>query len=151
MEFPEALPSLRFQGQFGNEKMFLFVPPSFQRQSSKEGLTDEDLKTAIRKAEKGLVDADLGRRLVKQRIARTGQGAARGFRAVFFYRRGEVAVGLHIFPKSSKSNLSRSELEAYLKLARSLDELNDQQFAKLGAERRWKVLNLNDREEALPE
>ena len=131
--------------------MDIYLPPNFHRQSSKEGLTDEDLKTAIRKAEKGLIDADLGGRLIKQRIPRTGQGAARGLRAVFFYKRGEVAVGLHCFPKSSKGNLSRGELEAYLKLARSLDDLTEEQLAKLSAERRWKVLNLNDPEEALQE
>jgi hypothetical protein len=129
--------------------MRLYLPSNFQRQTSKDGVTDEDLKTAIRKAEKGLIDADLGGHLIKQRIPRTGQGAARGFRAVFFYKRGEMAVGLHIFPKSSKGNLSRSELEAYLKLARCLDELTDRQLAKLSAERRWKVLNLYDRKEAL--
>jgi hypothetical protein len=114
-------------------------------------VTDEDLKAAIRKAENGLIDADLGGHLIKQRIPRRDQGAARGFPAVFFYKRGEVAVGLHIFPKNSKSNLSRGELDTYLKLARSLDELTDEQLAKLSAERRWKVLNLYDREEALQE
>ena len=129
--------------------MYFYLPPKFQRQSSKEGLTDEDLVTAIRKAGKGLIDADLGGGLIKQRIPRSSQGAARGFRGVFFYRRGDVAVGLHIFPKSSKANLNRAELETFLKVARSLDELSDEQFARLGAQQRWKVLNLNDPEEAL--
>jgi len=129
--------------------MHLYLPSNFQRQSSKEGLTDEDLKTAVRRAEKGLIDADLGGHLIKQRIPRSGQGAARGFRAVFFYKRGEVSVGLHLFPKSSKGNLSRGELEAYLKLARSFDEFTDGQLAELTAERRWKVLNIHDPEEAL--
>ncbi len=131
--------------------MKLYLPPSFQRQSLKEGLTDEDHKTAIRRAEKGLIDADLGGRLIKQRIPRSGQGAARGFRAVFFYKRGEMAVALHMFSKSCKGNLSRGELDAYLKLARVLDALNDVQLAKLSTERRWKVLNVHDREKALPE
>jgi hypothetical protein len=129
--------------------MRLYLPLNFQRLTAKDGVTDEDLKTAIHKAEKGLVDADLGGHLIKQRISRSGQGAARGFRAVFLYKRGEVAVGVHIFPKNSKGNLSRGEMDAYLKLARSLDALTDEQLAKLSAERRWKVLNLYDRAEAL--
>jgi hypothetical protein len=44
--------------------MHPYLPSNFQRQSSKDGVTDEDLTTAIHKAEKGLIDADLGGRLI---------------------------------------------------------------------------------------
>jgi hypothetical protein len=75
---------------------------SFHHEAAKEGLTDEDCQEAIRKAERGLVDADLGKGLIKQRIARGTRGAAKGSRAVVFYRRGQVAVFLHLFAKSQK-------------------------------------------------
>ena len=71
----------------------------------------EDCLQAIRKGELGLVDADLGRGLMKQRIPRRAQGAARGSRAVVFYRRAEVAMFLHLFAESAKANLAKSELD----------------------------------------
>ena len=86
------------------------LPKSFQREAKSNGVSDDDCQEAIRRAERGLVDANLGKSLIKQRISRGNQGAARGSRAVVFYKRGKVAVFLHIFPKSKKANLTASEL-----------------------------------------
>jgi hypothetical protein len=100
--------------------MKVFLPKSFQREASSDGVSEEDCQEAIRKAERGLIDADLGKGLIKLRIARGNQGAARGSRAVVFYRPGEVAVFLHIFPKSKKANLTSSELAMYSEQPRNL-------------------------------
>lgn len=122
--------------------MNIYVPKSFQREASKEGVTDENCKEAIERAERGLIDADLGGGLIKQRIPRSNQGAARGLRSVIFYKRGDVAVFLHIFPKSNKANLTNSELAAYEKLAQSLEKLTEAQLKELGSERGWKDLTI---------
>lgn len=68
--------------------MHAYFTKSFQRQASSDNISDEDCREAIRRAEKGLVDADLGKGLIKQRIPRGNQGAARGSRAIIFYKRG---------------------------------------------------------------
>ncbi len=122
--------------------MKAFLPKSFQREASSDGVSDEDCQEAIRKAERGLIDADLGKGLIKLRIARGNRGAARGSRAIVFYRRGKVAVFLHIFPKSKKANLTQSELAMYSQAAQELAKLTDKEFALLSAIRGWRELEI---------
>jgi hypothetical protein len=54
---------------------------------------------AIERADRGLVDADLGGGVVKQRMARPGAGRSGGYRALVFFRRGERAVFVFGFAK----------------------------------------------------
>ena len=105
-------------------------------------VTDEECREAIRKAEAGLIDASLGGGLIKQRIATGNRGAAKGSRAVVFYRRGELAVFLHFFAKSRRANLTKSELNEYLKLARFLEELTVAKLKELAATEGWRELEL---------
>ena len=56
--------------------MKAYQPKSFQRAANAEGVADPDCREALRRAEKGLIDADLGGGLIKQRIPRRNQGAA---------------------------------------------------------------------------
>jgi hypothetical protein len=132
--------SARLQGEERGARMIAYLPGSFQREAKRGGLSDEDCREAITRAERGLVDAELGGRLIKQRIPRGNRGAAKGSRAVVFYKRGEVAVFLHIFSKSDKANLSKSELADYLKLAQALEPLTEAKFQELGAARGWREL-----------
>ncbi len=122
--------------------MRVYLPKSFQRDAERGGVTDEDCLEAIRRAERGLVDASLGGGLIKQRIATGARGAAKGSRAVVFYRRGAVAVFLHIFAKSRKANLTKSELTEYLKLARFLEGLTEAKLNELVATEGWRELKL---------
>ncbi len=109
---------------------------------SENGISDENCQEAIRKAERGLIDAELGGGLIKQRIPRGNQGAARGSRAIVFYRRAEVAVFLHIFPKSRKANLTKSELAEYLKAAQVLEKLSEKEFLASQATKGWRLLEI---------
>lgn len=122
--------------------MKIHIPKSFWRDASREEVTEENCKEAIRRAESGLIDADLGGRLIKQRIPRSNQGASRGLRSVIFYKRGNVAVFLHIFPESGKANLTQSELAAYLKLAQTLEKLTKTQLEELGAKKGWREIEI---------
>ena len=119
-----------------------YLPKSFQRDAKRVGVTDEDCREAIRRAESGLIDATLGGGLIKQRIATGNRGAAKGSRAVVFYRRGELAVFLHVFPKSGKANLTKSELAVYLRLARVLEELTEAKLKELVTTEGWRELKL---------
>jgi hypothetical protein len=51
-------------------------------------------------------------------------------------------VFLHIFPKSRKANLTKSELAVYLKLARALEELTEVKLNELAATEGWRELKL---------
>jgi len=96
----------------------------------------------MRRAERGLVDAELGGHLIKQRIPRGNRGAATEARAVVFYRRGEIAVFLHIFAKSDKANLTKSQLAEYLELAKFLEELTEAQLKDLSGMKGWKEITI---------
>jgi hypothetical protein len=122
--------------------MRVYLPRSFQRDAKRDGVTDNDCQETIRKAEKGLIDASLGGGLIKQRVATGNRGAAKGTRAIVFYRRGDLAVFLHIFPKSRKANLTKSELAVYLKFARFLEGLSEAKLKELVAAEGWRELKL---------
>ena len=122
--------------------MEIYLPRSFQRDAKRDGVTDEDCREAIRRAESGLIDATLGGGLIKQRIATGSRGAAKGSRAVVFYRRGNLAVFLHVFAKSRGANVTKYELNEYLKLARFLEGLTEAKLKGLAATERWRDLKL---------
>ena len=58
--------------------MRIFQNRSVARAAREEGVSDEACAKAIDDAENGLVDADLGGGLIKQRIARKGGGKSGG-------------------------------------------------------------------------
>jgi hypothetical protein len=65
----------------------IFKSRWFQRFTLKERITDAALREAAARAEKSQIDADLGGGVIKQRIARPGQGRSKGYRAIIFFRR----------------------------------------------------------------
>lgn len=91
--------------------MRIYKVKVFARFQRRERLEDEALVKAVRSAEEGLVDADLGGGLVKQRVARPGQGKSGGYRTVIVYRRGDLAVFLLGFAKNDRDNVDDDELE----------------------------------------
>jgi hypothetical protein len=98
---------------------------AFHRFQRKEGISNWSLCEAIDKAERGLIDADLGQGLIKQRVARPGEGRSGGYRTVVAYRDGERAVFLFGFAKSAQANLSKadeSDLKTYGAMLLALDE-----------------------------
>ena len=97
--------------------MRTFKTKPFARFASREGIADAALCDAVRRAGRGAVDANLGGGVIKQRLARRGQGRSGGFRVILVFRRGERAVFVHGFTKSDRDNLRRNELGALRSLA----------------------------------
>lgn len=64
----------------------------------------------MKRAENGLVDADLGGGVVKQRVAREGAGKSGGYRTLILYRQGDRAVFAFGFAKSAQANISKADL-----------------------------------------
>ena len=79
----------------------------------------------MQSAEDGLVDADLGGGLMKQRVARPGQGKSGGFRTIIAYRRGDRALFLFGFAKSERENLEDDELAYWQRVGRAYLGLDD--------------------------
>jgi hypothetical protein len=87
------------------------------RFARREGIADKSLSEAIERAERGMIDADLGGGLIKQRVARQGQGRSGGYRMIVAYRTKGRAVFLLGFAKSERENISSDELLFLRKLA----------------------------------
>ena len=71
--------------------MRIFKNAWFERFARKQNISDKAIAQAIERAEQGLIDADLGGGVIKQRVARPGQGKSGGFRTVILYRTTERA------------------------------------------------------------
>jgi hypothetical protein len=97
--------------------MRIFKIKWFMRFARRESIKDADLVEAIERAGRGLIDADLGGGLIKQRIARPGQGRSGGFRTVIAYQARNRAVFIYGFAKSERDNIEDDELEALREIA----------------------------------
>lgn len=90
--------------------MRLYKTKWFVRYARQERIEDQSLRDAIERAERGLVDADLGGGIIKQRVARPGQGRSGGYRLLIAYRSGNLAVFLYGFAKNERDNITADEL-----------------------------------------
>ena len=97
--------------------MQTFKTKAFARFANREGLEDAALCEAIGRARRGLIDADLGGGVIKQRIARRGGSRSGGFRTIVLFRRGELAFFVYGFAKSGRDNVRRDELITFRLLA----------------------------------
>ena len=109
----------------------IFKNEWFTKFARKEGISDAALVDVVRRAERGLVDADLGGGLIKQRVARKGQGKSGGYRTLIAARLGDRAVFLFGFAKSSQDNLTVDELKVYHTLAKAMLALTEEMVAAL--------------------
>lgn len=82
----------------------------FERFSRKERLLDSALRDAVQRAENGLVDADLGGGVIKQRVARSGKGKSGGYRTLILFRQGDRAIFAFGFAKSAQANITKADL-----------------------------------------
>jgi hypothetical protein len=80
-------------------------------------IQNQSLCEAIRNADQGLVDADLGGGVIKQRIARSGGGKSGGFRTIILFRARSRAFFVHGFAKNDRDNIDDKELAAFKMLA----------------------------------
>lgn len=93
--------------------------------AKKHGISDGDLTEAVQRAENGLIDADLGGGVIKQRIARQGQGKSGGYRSLILFKHGDRAFFMTAFAKSDRENISRAELAELKRAASVILSMND--------------------------
>ena len=100
----------------------------FAKFANREGISDATLVAAIDLANRGLIDADLGSGLIKQRVAREGGGKSGGYRTLVFFRHEERSIFAFGFAKSDKANLSAAELKVYKQAAKIVLALTQAQI-----------------------
>ncbi|MFT4114358.1 type II toxin-antitoxin system RelE/ParE family toxin [Silvibacterium sp.] len=96
----------------------VYKSKAFARFQKKARISDADLVQAARNAERGVIDADLGGGVIKQRIARGGEGKSGGSRSIVLFRQGSRLVYVYGFEKKDRANIRFDELEAFRELAR---------------------------------
>jgi len=88
----------------------IFKTKVFAKFAKKERISDSALCEAIERAENGLIDADLGGCIIKQRAGRKGQGRSSGYRVLIAVRLKKRYVFMDGFAKNEKDNISDDEL-----------------------------------------
>lgn len=116
--------------------MQIFKNKWFNKFAKDEGIPDGKLLDAITDAERGLIDADYGGGVIKQRIARPGEGESGGYRSIILFRSGKNAFFVYGFPKSARDNINKAEEREFKALAKevfSQSEFSLQALIKRGA------------------
>ena len=121
--------------------MRLFKSSRFHKFARKEKISDAMLCEAVKRAERGLIDADLGAGLIKQRVARPGAGKSGGFRTLIFFRTQTRAVFAFGFAKNDVANLDDAEEALFKKAAKLVLGFTDAQMEAEVAARRMLEVN----------
>ena len=108
----------------------IFKNKWFSRFARKKGIVDTDLCAAISNVEKGLIEADLGSGVVKQRIARAQEGKSGGYRSIILFRSGDKAFFVYGFAKSKRGNINQDELAGFKALADEMLGYDDATLAR---------------------
>lgn len=97
--------------------MRIFKTKAVARFARGARIADASLAEAIQRAETGLIDADLGGGLIKQRVARGGQGKSGGYRMMIAIRLKHRAVFLFGFAKNDMDNIGDKQMASLRDIA----------------------------------
>ena len=117
--------------------MRVFKTRAFARFARKERIGNAALCEAIERAERGVVDADLGGQVIKQRVARPGQGRSGGYRTLIAYRSATRSVFMFGFAKNDQDNIDSNELTELRKAAAEMLGWTDNDVVALVAGGKW--------------
>jgi hypothetical protein len=107
----------------------IFKTKALARFTKNEAVSDESLVAAIETAKRGLIDADLGGGLIKQRVARPGQGKRGGFRMLIGFR-SDRAIFLFGFAKNERDNIDDKQLTTLREIVASWFAADDKKIAQ---------------------
>lgn len=93
-------------------------------------------------AESGLIDADYGGGVIKQRIARLNAGKSGAYRSIILFRRGDKAFFVYGFSKSERENISKAEERDFKDLAKEVFSQSEEGLKILIQNRRIRARNV---------
>lgn len=126
--------------------MRIFKTRAFGRFARKERIGIAAICEAIARAERGLVDADLGGDVIKQRVARAGQGRSGGYRTLIAFRSATRSVFLHGFAKNDQDNITDDELRQLRGAAAEVLGWSDEAVARLLEAGKWTEIRCDDQD-----
>jgi hypothetical protein len=107
----------------------IFKTRTLAKFTRQNGIGDEGLVDAVERAVRGLIDADLGGQVIKQRVARPGQGKRGGFRMIIGIR-SDRAIFLFAFAKNERENIEKAELMTLREIVASFLNADDKTIAQ---------------------
>ncbi len=107
-----------------NSKFFIL-------RSRNVGITDAKLCEAVRNAERGIINADYGGGVIKQRVSRANEGKSGGYRSIILFRQGKLSFFVYGFAKNERDNMDESDEQDFKKLAKALLSASDMELDNL--------------------
>jgi len=107
----------------------IFKTRTLAKFTRQNGISDDGLIDAVDRAVRGLVDADLGGQIIKQRVARPGQGKRGGFRMIIGIR-SDRAVFLFAFAKNERENIDKAEMMTLRAIVASFLDATEEKIAQ---------------------
>ena len=124
--------------------MRVFRNAWFGRFARKKKISAAALWEAVERAERGLIDADLGGGVIKQRISRPGAGKSSGYRSIVIYRKDDKAFFVFGFPKNAQGNIRNDEEDQFKKAAKITLALPDEQINQLMVNGQFEEVSKDD-------
>ncbi|QIW15819.1 addiction module toxin RelE [Pasteurellaceae bacterium RH1A] len=89
--------------------MRIFKSKHFDKFARKEHISDKTLRKTIHDIENGLIDADLGSGVIKQRLPKHNRGKSKGYRSIIVYKCSQFSLFLYGFDKNDRTNITVEE------------------------------------------
>jgi len=109
--------------------MRIFKTKTLAKFTRQHGISDDRLIDAVDRAVRGLVDADLGGQIIKQRVARPGQGRRGGFRMIIGIH-SDRAIFLFAFAKNERENIDEAEMMTLREIVASFLDAAEEKIAQ---------------------
>ena len=97
--------------------MQIYKTKWFARFANKENISDNALCEAVRRAEKGNIDANHHGGVISQRIAQEGQGKRKGYRTVILFKQNDKAFFVHGYQRKNQNVIEKKQLMMYKEMA----------------------------------
>ena len=111
--------------------MRVFKTHEFAKWAKKENVTNKTIIKAITDMQKGLIHAELGGGLCKQRVARPGKGKRGGHRTLIAFKKDDRSVFVFGFSKKDCENIDEEEEKYFKKVAQYYLNLSNELLNKL--------------------
>ena len=106
--------------------MSLYKTRPFARLARKGGITDASLKATVEEMRKGIIHANLGGNVYKQRVSAEGRGKRSGSRVIVAANLRDRWIFVHCYLKKDQANISSCEETAFKEFARVYLNLSDE-------------------------
>jgi hypothetical protein len=98
--------------------MCLYKTRPFARIAKKAGIADAALKASVEEMRKGIIHADLGGNVYKQRVAAPGRGKRGGSRVILAANLQDKWIFVHCYLKKERDDIAADEVIAFKEFAR---------------------------------